>query len=271
MARKSAPPATSLSAIQAQLIVNTPPAVTVSAPDTTELVKAYTDEILPLSKFTITNNQQYVEANALWTKAKGFRSRVEDLFKAAKSAAHQAHKAITSLESQLIAPADQIAAHMQNEILRWQREQERLRREEEARIAEEQRRIAEAEAARIAAERAKAIEELPPWEQEDFLAANPEPAPAAIVEIAPVRLPSAVPTIIGGPSTAKKPWEARLKDFKALVIAAGKRAEAGDESLLEFLDFNQVAANKKARELGADLGKVIPGVEGHQEEILKRA
>jgi len=86
-----------------------------------------------------------------------------------------------------------------------------------------------------------------------------------------VRLASTVPVIAGGPSIAKKPWKASLYDFKSLVIEAGKRAAAGDLSLLDYLEFNQVFSNTKARELGEDMAKVVPGVRAVREDTLRSA
>lgn len=266
--------------VQAQLIINAPGPVTVTAPDTAALVKTYTEEILPMSAFVIQGNADYVQANMLWTQAKDYCIRVESLFKEARSAAFKAHKAITSLESQLLAPAQQIAGHMQTEILAWQSTQERIRQAEEARVllAERERvaretRAAQEEAdretARLQAAREAEIEDLAPWEIEDARAAMSAPVivmPVYVPAPTPIRLASSVPVIQGGPTPAKKPWAARLVSLQELVQAAAK-----DPTLLEFLQVDQTALNKKARELGEHLGRTIPGVEAYQEQTLKRA
>ncbi len=269
-----------------QLIVNAPPPTVVQAPDTTALVAQYTAEILPLSKYSITTPEQYVQGKIDWGKAKAFSSAIENLFKEAKSTAYKAHKAITSLESQLKAPADQIAAHVGGEILRFEAEQARIRREEEARLQAEENARVEAERARLQAiadsERAeaeaarlKALKEmgdLEPWEIDEATeAALPQvPAPVIIAtpEAAPVRLASSLPMVLGGPRTVDTPFKAVVTDPVALLKWV--LAEP-DTRIPLYIQFNATMLNSKARELGSDLIRTIPGVEGRREQTLKRS
>jgi hypothetical protein len=243
--------------------------VTVTAPDTTEIERAYQTTLSPIQNFTVTSDDDYVLAKQYFTQAKGFISSVEDRFREAKSAANKAHKAITTLEGSLIQPGKQIAARMQSEILRWEDVKKAEARAEQARLQreqEEQARIAR-EAALKSAEEARlaALDDLAPWEIEDAKAvieqteaAIPEPPPMVPVHVVPN-----IPVVFGGPTTRAKPWAAEVFDFPALVKAA-----AANPALLEFLEPKMPTLNTKARELGADLENVVPGVRGVQGRTL---
>jgi hypothetical protein len=277
---------TATNPVQAQLIVNAPADVTVSAPDTTALVAQYTTEILPMSKYTISTPEQYVQGKLDWSKAKAFSAGIETLFKEAKSTAYKAHKAITSLEAQLKAPADQIAAHVGNEILKFEAEQSRLRRIEEARLQAEENARVEAERVRLQAiadaERMKAEEaraaalsemgDLEPWEIDDKMEAAlpvvPDRVIVATPEAAPVRLVSNLPLVMGGPRTVDKPWTCVIKFPEALLLWILEKPE---ERIQEYVIFNYPALNAKARELGSDLGKVVSGCVSVREQTLKRS
>lgn len=271
--------------VQAALIVNAPAPVTVSAPDTAALVHQYTTEILPLSKYTINSSSEYIQGNLDWNKAKAFAGAIDDLFAKPVKLAHEAHKALTTLRAQLKAPADQIAAHVGGEIMRYDAEQQRLRRIEEARLqAEENARReaerreaqaradaerAEAEAARQAALAEMALE---PWEIDDAVEATLPVVPAPVVvplqESAPVRLPTSVPQVLGGPRTVDKPWACRVTDPVALLTWILADPEA---RISLYVDFKMPALNVKARELGKDMAQVIPGTEAVRDQTLKRS
>lgn len=270
--------------VQAQLIVNAPAPVTVAPPDTTALVAQYTTEILPMSKYTISTSEQYIQGKIDWSKARDFSTAIERLFKDAKNTAHKAHKAITTLEAQLKAPADQIAAHVGGEILRFEAEQTRLRRIEEARLqAEENARVeaerkrlqavADAERAQAEAARVAAIGDLEPWEIDEETEAALPVVPAQVIvatpEAAPVRLVSNLPMVMGGPRTVDKPWSAVVTDPVALLKWV-LEDETGTR-IATYIQFSYPALNSKAKEFGADLKLVIPGVEGRREQTLKRS
>ena len=187
--------------------------------------------------------------------------------------AYQTHKALTSLREQLKAPAVQIATHIGNEILRYRREEERLRAEEERRLleaAEAQRRAEQAaldaERQRIIAERQAALDAIPEWEREDT---EPIPEPVAVVlpPPGPVRLASSVPQVIGGPKLADKPWACVIDDPVAVLRWILEKPE----ERMGFVEFNMPKFNQKSRELGADLGRVIPGTRAVREVTLKRS
>lgn len=244
-----------------QLVVTKLEPATVAAPDTTAIVKTFTEEIQPLANFVVATADDYILAKQYWTKAKNYCATIEALFKQPKSFAFQAHRAISTLEGQLKAPGDQIAEHFSREILRYETEQDRLRRAAEARLQREAdeeraRRQAELEAALEAAK-----EDLAPWEQET-------PATAvAVQEVQTIRLPSNLPIVAGGPRTKNTPLTAEVFDLDALWEAACK-----NKDFREFFVVNQTALNDKAREFDGEalMEQVVPGVRAVRRKTLSR-
>jgi len=172
---------------------------------------------------------------------------------------------------------------LRDEMTRYQREErekaEAARREAEARAAAEraeQARIQrEAEAARRKAEAEaaaarKAGDEAAAKAAAEAAAAQSQAAEAARerVELADIAPPTPIATIApkaAGVAT-RKTWKHEVIDFKAMAIAAAKRAEAGDDFLLGFLLPNDKALGSAAKSMGAKLS--IPGVRVYAEEGL---
>tara|TARA_R110000868_G_scaffold72223_1_gene210756 strand:+ start:5023 stop:5832 length:810 start_codon:yes stop_codon:yes gene_type:complete len=261
-------------------VVNQPADVIVTAPDVQGLVADYSTQILPFSTFRIVDAASYVQAKRNWSTAKTFSDRVEAMFADSKKKAYAAHKAITGLESQLLAPVKAVMKVANDEILRFEAEekaarikaeQEEFRRRQAAAEAERQQQIAAMEEQRrlAAAQAEEDAEELPPW-MTASAAAQPAHIELAIplpppVEVEPVRFLSTLPEVFGGPVSKNKPWQAQVFDLDAFWEAAYK-----DKTLRVFFEVDQPALNKKAREHGADLEKVIPGVRGVQEQTLTK-
>lgn len=88
---------------------------------------------------------------------------------------------------------------------------------------------------------------------------------AELAEIAPVALPAVAAPKAAGVST-RKTWKAEVTDLRALVLAAAKRAEAGDDFLLGFLLPNDKAVGMAAKAMQSKL--VVPGVRVYAEESL---
>jgi hypothetical protein len=133
----------------------------------------------------------------------------------------------------------------------------------EQRKADEARRAAEAKAReeRAALERAR---------QEAQKAGDAEAAEAAehaieIAEIAPVAVIAPAQAKANGIATREN-WRAEVVDFKALVIAAGQAAEAGDDTLSGYLCVDTKALGGVARALKG--AAKIPGVRVYCEESL---
>jgi len=253
------------------LVITAPEPVTLTPPDLSVIVARYNADIAPLLAFKITDNAQYVAANNLWTKAKDYCADVATLCGPEKKRRHKLHKDWTTLESALLDPGDRVASHMGAEIKRYKDEQDRIQREREERErreeAERQRVIqaaAEAERQRIMAEREAAKKDLDPWEIEEEAPLPPVPVPVAV---APVRMPSSVPVVAGGPRFADTPWKARVTDPVALLKWILEKPE---ERIEDYIELKMPKLNRKAAEFGKDLSGVIPGTESFKDQTLKR-
>lgn len=136
---------------------------------------------------------------------------------------------------------------------------ERARLEAEAAAAAQAGDVAAAEEARLQAEAAQADADRQAAAAREAAAAaeleaqqQAEAAQAAIdlADVAPAA-PVPVSRAVAAGVSGRKTWKVHSVDKAALVIAAGKAAEAGDESLLAYLDVNETALNGVARALKA--------------------
>lgn len=162
----------------------------------------------------------------------------EAWFAPMKKAAHEAHKAITVREGDVIKPLRDSLAILRGGLSGYQREQERLGAIERARIAaeerqrEDDRRLAEAEAL----ERAGESEEA-----EAVIVAPVVHAPAPVV----------APKVAG--VNFRETWKAEVVSKAALIKAA-----AANPALINLLDINQSACDALARAQKEHLN--LPGV-----------
>lgn len=267
-----------------ELVIAAPASITVAAPPTEALVREFNTQILPSwRKYlgqTIQSPEDYVQWNRDWSVFRKFSADIENLFEDACKEAHEAHKALTGMRALIKSYPDQGAKMIGDEVIRFQQEAERQRlaaeRAEQARqAAEHARQVREAEAAaeaerqRLAAERAAAEADIPEWEIDD---ATLPPAPEVVTAIvvpppAPVRLPSTVPVVMGGPRLTDKPYEAVITDPVALLKWV---LENPEERIPLAIDWRMTFFNKKCVEHETRIGSVIPGVEAHRGVILKR-
>ncbi len=268
-----------------ELVVAAPAAVTVEAPATEALVLEYNTLILPLwRKYqgqSITSPEDYVQWNKDWTVFKTFSANIDKLFEIPCAEAYNAHRALTGMRAYIQSFPTQGAKMIGDEVIRYQQEAERQRlaaqRAEEARqAAEHARQVREAEEAaqaerdRLAAERAAAIADIPEWEiDEATLPPAPETVTVApvIPPPAPVRLPSTVPVVMGGPRLTDKPYEAVIVDPVALLKWV---LENPEERIPLVIEWNTTWLNSKCREHETRIGAVLPGVTATRGVTLKR-
>ncbi len=268
-----------------ELVVAAPAAVTVQAPNTEAVALEFNTQILPLwRKYqgrTIHNNEEYVQWNKDWSTLREFSTDVEKLFKQPCEEAYDAHRALTGLRGLIKSYPDQAAKTVGDEVIRYQQEAERQRliaqRAEESRqAAEHARQVREAEEAaqaerdRLAAERAAAIADIPEWEIDDTVLSRAiEEVVTAIVPPppAPVRLPSTVPVVMGGPRLTDKPYEAVIVDPVALLKWV---LENPEERIPLVIEWNTTWLNSKCREHETRIGAVLPGVTATRGVTLKR-
>ncbi len=276
-AKKSTGPEPTL--LPQELVVAAPAAVTVQAPNTEAVALEFNTQILPLwRKYlgqSIQSPEDYVQWNRDWTTFREFSSNVEKLFEQPCDEAYAAHRALTGLRGFIKSYPDQAAKMIGDEVIRYQQEAERQRlaaeRAEQARQAAlhaEQVRQAEAAAQaerdRLATERAAAIADIPEWEiDEATLPPAPETVTVApvIPPPAPVRLPSMVPIVMGGPKLTDKPYGAVITDPVALLKWV---LENPEERVPLVIEWRMPWLNSKCREHEKRVGFVIPGIEARR-------
>ena len=279
---------TSTPATPTDLVVNTPAPITVAAPDVVALVQRYNTLVLPLWRKYIDRKidspESYTQASLDWNTFKTFDLDVEKLFESPCKEAYDAHRRLTGLREIIRNEAKQGALTISDGLKRYKEEEDRKRRLEEARIAaeeeqkrrEEQARLqaeADAEIKRMADERAAALANAEDWEREeieDSLPAVPEPVTVVLPEVAPVRLASRVPTVVGGPKEAFKPWAVRVTDRLGLLRWILENPDERGQWLAD-VPFDTTAMNSKCRELDGKITAVLPvGVESFRDTTLRR-
>jgi hypothetical protein len=166
---------------------------------------------------------------AIQREAEQRQREAEEAAKAEEAAARKREADALAEQERIAAAArkagDEAAAKAADEAAAKARE------EAEAEVA-----ASKAKAAAVAAEAAQASE-----------AAQAE---LEIAEVAPP-VPVVASRAVASGVAARKTWKVKSVDKRALVIAAGKAAEAGDETLLAYLDVNETALNGVARALKA--------------------
>lgn len=257
----------------------TQPPTTITPPNVIALYDRYRKEVAPLEGLQVVDNDSFVKAGLAFQATGHFIDDIETAFKSEKTSAHRAWKGITTLESMFIDPASLVKQNLDRQILAWKdkldaeriAEEQRLQRQEQARAEAERLRlqqIADADAKEHRQQIAEAQLDLMPWEEAD----DPIPEPVAVVipvaEVPEVRLPSTVPNVMGL-NYRQSPWKARI-DLKALVIAAGKRAEAGDDSFLQYLEAREPLLNSLCSDHGESVSMIVPGVTAFRETRLAR-
>lgn len=269
-----------------ELVVAAPAAVTVEAPATEALVQEYNTMILPLwRKYqgqTIQGPEDYVQWNRDWGILRDFSTNIDKLFKVPCEEAYNAHRALTSLRGVIKAYPDQAAKTVGDEVIRYNEEAERQRlaaqaAEQARQAAAHAEQVRQAEAAaqaereRLAAERAAAIADIPEWEIDDATL-PPAPETTAVAPFipppAPVRLPSTVPVVMGGPKLTNAPYEAVITDPVALLKWV---LENPEERIPLVIEWKTPFLNSKCREHETRVGLVLPGVEARRGQILKRS
>jgi len=177
----------------------------------------------------------------------GMIKDVEAFFEPLVKAAHESHKALTTRRSTVIDPLKKAKDYLVSQVKTYQRklretaEAEQRRLAEIARKEEEERRLAEA----AQAEADGNIEEAEAIIQEEIYI--PEP-------VVKIETPK-----VDNRKYATRP-KARVVNKMSVIQAVAK-----NQALQDLIDINISVANGKAKALGKELGKVIPGLEYYEE------
>lgn len=220
---------------------------TIPVPDTAALEAAAPAIVREAKALVVASAEDAQAAGAFLVRvATERRARVEAVAPA-KAAAHNAHKAMTALESRLVAPLDEARAIAEPKVAAWQRA-------ERARVEADQR--AAVEAARKAAEdrQLAMAEEAESFGMDDVADAilddKPVPVVAPVAPVAPI-----------AGVAARTTYRAEVVDLLALV-----RYVAANPSQIGLLAANAAALNGLARALKNTL--TIPGVRVVAEESV---
>ena len=173
---------------------------------------------------------------------------IKDRFAPAKSAAHKAHREITSLENSLVKPLESAKAMSRTKRAVYQKQIE-------AEIKLESDRAYAASEAKAERERIAAVKAANRLKTDELREQRLEEAAQIIPEM-PVAVhdkPAA------GARAIKKIWKARLVDMHTLVQAAA----GGNHAAQAMLSFDQQDANRQAK-LTRDMVDV-PGVEFYED------
>lgn len=193
------------------------------------------------------------------------KRRIMDLFRAPTERLEQAEKmlrdGITDYQRAEREKAEAARREAEARAAAERAEQERI---EQAAAAEQRRAQAEAEAARKAGDEA-AAQAAQAAADEAAAQADEAREQVELAAIAPPTVLAIAPSKAAGISSRKN-WKAEVIDFKRLVLAAAKRAEAGDDFLLGFLLPNDKALGAAAKSMQQKL--VIDGVRVYVEEGL---
>lgn len=211
------------------------PTYTITAPDPAADRATGSALLAQAEALTVTDAASLDAAGAFLRSCAAARKAVESRLKPAVDAAYAAHRELTALRSDLVAPFDRARAVVEPRVVAYQRaEQDRL---------DAERREAEARARKVA-EDAQIAAAL------DAENAGHDDAAEAILDEAPILMavPAAPAPRVAG-VTKRVTYSARVVDFAALV-ASGR---------LELLLPNQTALDAMARALKGAVQ--IPGVE----------
>ena len=169
--------------------------------------------------------------------------QINELFKDAKKAASDAHKAVCAAERKLSDPVDAWVKQAGQKVLAYDAEKDRVRRAEEARLQAEANAKADAERRRLAAIAARCKDE----EKKSAYEAAAQSVQVVVPHIA-------APENKAAGEVKSVRWVSELTDLTLLCKAAAD----GDVNAIACLAFAQSSADQLARAFQRDA--VVPGV-----------
>lgn len=177
-----------------------------------ESVEVLRSEVAPVVQqagaIVVRSPEQYQGASDFLKAVKAAQKKVVDFFAPMKAKAHEAHKAITTTESNTLKPLSDAEATIKRKMIEYATEQERIRREQERKLQ-----AAADLKARIEREalEKKAASMKTPEKQQEY-------REAAAAVVAPVVQVAAVTPEIKGQAITKR-WKATITDPKEAVMA----------------------------------------------------
>lgn len=222
-----------------------------SEPQSVELIKREVEPVVQrATAIVIRDPQQYEQAAAFLKAIKAAQKTVVDFFGPMKTKAHAAWKAITSQETETLAPLAEAERHVKNKMLDFAQEQERIRQAEERRLQAEADERARKERERLEREAAK-------LKSEERREAKLEQA--AAIQAPVVTVAATTPDVAG--QSIRKTWKARIVDPKAAATAL-----LAFPDWQAYLTLQQGAVDKFAVRTKGQVA--IPGVEFYEAATL---
>jgi len=108
------------------------------------------------NQFIVNSAESYAEAGKVMLSFNDLLSKIKSYWKPLKEKAHEAHKAITAKENEMIKPIEERKKLLSTNISAYLTEQDRIKREEQRRLDDERRAQEKAERERLEAESKKA-------------------------------------------------------------------------------------------------------------------
>lgn len=136
-----------------------------------------------VSSIVVSNQETYKDAGNVTLTLDGLIKKVKAYWKDPKEKAHQAHKAITEKENEMLAPLKNMRNQVQKKISVYLTEQDKKKREAQAKLDEDRRKKEEAERKKLEA-RANRAEESGKTDKAEALREQAEDVyvPPAVVE-----------------------------------------------------------------------------------------
>lgn len=213
----------------------------IEVPESTDLQTTGKDWLAVARDTIVASQEQLDRANDSLKIIKGMKAQVNDRLGPAVDAAHKAHKTLTTLRAELLAPFDQAEVKIKGTcasyitMVQREAERKRLAAEAEARKQAEEEALARAEQLQKQGRTAEAHAEIA--------------APVVVAPPEPVAPPVAIPKGM----VPRETWSARVDSPLALV-----QFVAANPSYIGLLEPNQSALNDLARGLKGKMA--IPGV-----------
>lgn len=211
----------------------------IAPPETAELKQESKALVTTAKAMKVTSHDEFKLAGAELVRVANIRKSIVFAFKEPKAKAHEAHKAITKLEADLLAYPMEAERLIKASMSRFALEDERRRREEEARERERLRKIEED---RVLAE-ASALEDGGDHQAAEELISQEVLAPV-------VEMPKAA---ADGVSSR------RVFKYELLDINQVSR---------DFLVLDETKVRKTVNALGKDAAQLIGGIAVHEELVM---
>jgi len=110
------------------------------------------------NNFIVNSPESYADAGKTMLSLNDLLSKIKNYWQPLKQKAHEAHKAITAKENEMLKPIEERKKILSSKVSAYLTEQDRIKREEQKRLDDERRELEKAERERLETESKKAEE-----------------------------------------------------------------------------------------------------------------